>query len=145
MKGQGKCSKHGSYRSSSQMNACYRRLQSVEDKMCTCIIDTWRNYLPRSNENEWCDTINTGIGPLPTTNTDFNTLDAYISVKPAGESDEDSREILCREFVLFPDNSQATNLRVEQIAYIPLSAYVPLTNDSPIQIRVPITAAFKPA
>lgn len=184
---QGKCKgivlNTANYRSASEMNDCCRRFQRVSDKMYTCIIDTSRNYLPPSNENEWCNTINTGIGPLPTTNTGYDALDAFIWVKPAGESDgectgrtKDSMQggpsagkffaenfvhlwnngVFVAEYdypkVSFASswapvdstkkvsatnlstpstyNSQATKLRGEHIAYIPLRASVQLTNIS---------------
>jgi endoglucanase len=49
------------------------------------IIDTSRSG--NGSNGEWCNPSGRKIGPAPTTNTGNNLIDAYLWVKPPGESD----------------------------------------------------------
>jgi cellulose 1,4-beta-cellobiosidase len=41
----------------------------------------------RDSWSEWCNIKDTGFGIRPSTQTDSETLDAYVWVKPGGEAD----------------------------------------------------------
>jgi cellulase/cellobiase CelA1 len=75
------------YRSSKEMIDACNRIRSLSNKNFHCIIDTSRNNNGPSNDNQWCNMINAGIGELPTTNTNIDYIDAYFWLKPAGELD----------------------------------------------------------
>lgn len=51
------------------------------------VIDTSRNGIPGSNANDWCNPKGRALGTRPTTNTGHPLIDAYLWVKPPGESD----------------------------------------------------------
>lgn len=51
------------------------------------IIDTGRNALGPTADNEWCNPRERGLGRAPTTRTRRRGLDALLWVKPPGESD----------------------------------------------------------
>ncbi|GES64607.1 cellobiohydrolase [Aspergillus terreus] len=54
------------------------------------IVDTGRNGVQPTKQNawgDWCNVIGTGFGVRPTTNTGNSLVDAFVWVKPGGESD----------------------------------------------------------
>ena len=54
------------------------------------IVDTGRNGVQptsQQQQGDWCNVINTGFGVRPTTNTGNQYTDAFVWVKPGGESD----------------------------------------------------------
>lgn len=51
------------------------------------VIDTSRNGLGPSPDNEWCNPSGRAVGPLPTTSVSHTKVDAYIWIKVPGESD----------------------------------------------------------
>ncbi|KAL4910477.1 putative 1,4-beta-D-glucan cellobiohydrolase C [Aspergillus multicolor] len=54
------------------------------------IVDTGRNGKQPTGQQawgDWCNVINTGFGERPTTNTGDSLVDAFVWVKPGGESD----------------------------------------------------------
>ncbi|KAL3479566.1 1,4-beta-D-glucan cellobiohydrolase C [Aspergillus californicus] len=54
------------------------------------IMDTGRSGRQPTGQNawgDWCNVINTGFGQKPTTNTGDSLVDAFVWVKPGGESD----------------------------------------------------------
>jgi endoglucanase len=51
------------------------------------VIDTSRNGIGPSPDNEWCNPRHRAIGQLPTTEVPSGALDALLWIKPPGESD----------------------------------------------------------
>jgi endoglucanase len=51
------------------------------------IIDTSRNGIPGSDPQRWCNPRGRALGVAPTTNTGHPLIDAFLWVKPPGESD----------------------------------------------------------
>jgi endoglucanase len=51
------------------------------------IIDTSRNGIPGSDPKQWCNPRGRALGVAPTTNTGHPLIDAFLWVKPPGESD----------------------------------------------------------
>ena len=51
------------------------------------VIDTSRSGLGPTADNEWCNPLGRAVGTLPTTATGIDGLDAYLWIKPPGESD----------------------------------------------------------
>ncbi|RDW57893.1 putative cellobiohydrolase [Aspergillus mulundensis] len=54
------------------------------------IVDTGRNGKQPTGQQawgDWCNVINTGFGVRPTTNTGDTLVDAFVWIKPGGESD----------------------------------------------------------
>ena len=51
------------------------------------IIDTSRNGIPGSDPRDWCNPRGRALGVAPTTNTGHPLVDAFLWVKPPGESD----------------------------------------------------------
>lgn len=76
------------YRSNSELSKLchtFRMIQGNDPFHCT--IDTSRNYNGPSNQNEWCNYKQAGIGQLPTDQTNDSSIDYYIWIKAPGESD----------------------------------------------------------
>lgn len=75
------------YRSNKEMSdSCARFNRVVTEKNYRCIIDTSRNYFSPPN-GEWCNAKTSGMGTLPTTQTNLTLIDYFVWVKPPGESD----------------------------------------------------------
>ena len=51
------------------------------------VIDTSRNGIPGSDPKQWCNPRGRALGVVPTTNTAHPLVDAFLWVKPPGESD----------------------------------------------------------
>jgi endoglucanase len=51
------------------------------------IIDTSRNGIPGTDPRQWCNPRGRALGVAPTTNTGHPLIDAFLWVKPPGESD----------------------------------------------------------
>jgi endoglucanase len=51
------------------------------------VIDTSRDGLGPASDGEWCNPPDRALGPRPTTETDDALADAYLWIKPPGESD----------------------------------------------------------
>lgn len=51
------------------------------------VVDTSRNGNGSPADNEWCNPPGRALGPLPTTDTGLSNVDAYLWIKPPGESD----------------------------------------------------------
>jgi endoglucanase len=51
------------------------------------VIDTSRSGLGPTDDSEWCNPLGRAVGTLPTTVTGVDGLDAYLWIKPPGESD----------------------------------------------------------
>jgi endoglucanase len=51
------------------------------------IIDTSRNGIPGTDSGDWCNPKGRALGTAPTTNTGHPLIDAFLWVKPPGESD----------------------------------------------------------
>jgi endoglucanase len=51
------------------------------------VIDTSRNGMGPTADNEWCNAPGRALGPVTTSATDQALVDAYIWIKPPGESD----------------------------------------------------------
>jgi endoglucanase len=51
------------------------------------VIDTSRNGQGISDPYEWCNPTERGLGALPTTDTQHHLVDAWLWIKPPGESD----------------------------------------------------------
>jgi endoglucanase len=51
------------------------------------IIDTSRNGIPGSDPGDWCNPQGRALGRKPTTNTGHPLIDAFLWVKPPGDSD----------------------------------------------------------
>ena len=51
------------------------------------IIDTSRNGIPGSDPSDWCNPRGRALGAKPTTSTGHPLIDAFLWVKPPGESD----------------------------------------------------------
>jgi endoglucanase len=51
------------------------------------VIDTSRNGIPDADPTQWCNPRGRALGVVPTTNTADPLIDAYLWIKPPGESD----------------------------------------------------------
>jgi endoglucanase len=52
------------------------------------VLDTSRNGVaPAAGDYSWCNPLGRGLGPKPTTRTGSSLADAYLFIKPPGESD----------------------------------------------------------
>ena len=51
------------------------------------IIDTSRNGIPGTDPQDWCNPQGRALGTTPTTNTGHALIDAFLWVKPPGDSD----------------------------------------------------------
>lgn len=51
------------------------------------LIDTSRNGIPGTDPSQWCNPRGRALGVVPTTNTDHPLIDAFLWIKPPGESD----------------------------------------------------------
>ena len=51
------------------------------------VIDTSRNGIPGTNPSDWCNPRGRALGVAPTTDTGHPLIDAFLWVKPPGESD----------------------------------------------------------
>lgn len=55
------------------------------------IVDTGRSGRPEAlRDGVWCNLKGAGLGPLPSANTDSPNMDAFVWVKPPGDSDGSS-------------------------------------------------------
>jgi cellulose 1,4-beta-cellobiosidase len=74
------------------------------------IVDTGRSGNPGGREEwgDWCNVVDAGFGPRPTADTGASTTDAFVWVKPGGESDgtSDSSAERFDEFCGYPDAFQ---------------------------------------
>jgi endoglucanase len=52
------------------------------------VIDTSRNGLGPTSDHQWCNAPGRGLGQPPTAETGRETVDAFLWLKPPGESDE---------------------------------------------------------
>lgn len=62
-------------------------IRAIVGENARYVIDTGRNGLGPAEDNEWCNPEGRALGVAPTTRTRTRGLDAYLWVKPPGESD----------------------------------------------------------
>ncbi len=64
-----------------------KEIQAIIGTSAHYVIDTGRADLGPTEDNQWCNPLGRAPGDLPTLNTGTRGLDAYLWVKPPGESD----------------------------------------------------------